>query len=111
MSIFAKMGEAAKKLFIPPEKNPEMVSPYQRSLMNPTMRSQPQLLNDEAPKPQGQKEVHFLNPALDEHRDITRDKHGKYVQTLSYPLPPVKWEGKQHDQNRRMRNSKNRFLE
>lgn len=64
----------------------------------------------EAPRRSNQREVHLLNPAKDEHIDITKNKHGHYVSTLSYPLPPLSWEEKQFKNNRRMRNSKNKYL-
>lgn len=54
--------------------------------------------------------VNILNPAKDAQRDITKDKHGHYVSTITYPLPPVSWEKKQFDKNRRMRNGKNKYL-
>lgn len=38
------------------------------------------------------------------------NKHGHYVSTLNYPLPPLSWERKQFEKNRRMRNAKNRYL-
>lgn len=56
------------------------------------------------------KEVNLMNPALDTDKDISRDKRGHYVSTITYPLPPVKWEKKQHDQNRRLRNKDNKYL-
>lgn len=54
--------------------------------------------------------VNILNPAKDADRDISKDKHGCYVPTMTYPLPPVSWEKKQYAKNRRSRNSKNQYL-
>ena len=103
MSIFGSIGEAAKKLFVSPKH--EEVTPYQKQLaMSKAAEYRKANFSN-------QKEVHFLNPALDEHKDISKNKYGHYVSTLSYPLPPIKWEQKQHANNRRMRNSKNRFLD
>ena len=54
--------------------------------------------------------VNLFNPAKDANKDISRNKHGHYVSTITYPLPPLSWEKKQFDKNRRMRNGKNNYL-
>jgi len=54
--------------------------------------------------------INILNPAKDAGRDISRDKTGQYIPTITYPLPPLSWEKKQLEINKRMRNSKNKYL-
>lgn len=54
--------------------------------------------------------VNLLNPAKDAGKDISKDKYGNYIPTITYPLPPVSFEKKKFSQNRRMRNCKNRYL-
>lgn len=43
-------------------------------------------------------------------KDISRNKHGHYVSTITYPLPPVSWEKKEFDKNKKMRNGGNKYL-
>jgi len=38
------------------------------------------------------------------------DKKGQYISTLTYPLPPIKWEKKQFIQNKKVRNKDNQYL-
>jgi hypothetical protein len=54
--------------------------------------------------------INLLNPVKDSDKDISHDKHGNYVSTITYPLPPLSWEKKQFDNNRRIRNGKNKYL-
>lgn len=114
MSIFQKIGQAAKKMFVNPRQNSQEELHQMQAQMRMREQSVNEYLNPEnqrLPMRPNQKEVNLLNPALDEHRDISRNKRGEFVPTMTYPLPPVKWEKKQHELNRRMRNSKNRFFE
>ena len=41
--------------------------------------------------------------------DIRFDKRGHYVSTMTYPLPPVSWEKKQYDVNKKRRNGRNSY--
>jgi len=101
------LKSAAMNFIAPPKKslNPNLItnpsnSPYKdlnRDGQDPILK----------PKKSG---VNFLNPAKDADKDISKDKHGHYVTTMTYPLPPLSWEKRQHDKNRRMRNSNNKYL-
>lgn len=52
----------------------------------------------------------IINPHKDDVHGIGKDKYGHYVPTLTYPLPPLKWEKKQFELNRRRRNSRNDYI-
>jgi hypothetical protein len=95
------MKSAAMSFIAPPKKKPMNVS---RPEGYPTYQSQEEVLRPRRTSP------NLLNPAKDENRDISKDKKGCYVSTMTYPLPPVNWEKKQLEKNRRMRNSKNNYL-
>jgi len=42
--------------------------------------------------------------------DIRYDKKGHYVSTMSYPLPPLSWEKKQFNINKKKRNGSNNYI-
>lgn len=43
-------------------------------------------------------------------KNISVDKHGNYVPTLSYPLPPVSHDKQKFKENYKRRNENNKFL-
>lgn len=97
---------AAMNFIAPPKKqkmNPTKPDTYP-TYQNLNQNGEDPLLR---PKKTG---VSILNPAKDAYKDISKDKHGHYVSTITYPLPPVNWEKKQFEKNRRMRNGKNSYL-
>lgn len=106
MSVLNYMKNAAMSFISPPKKpkmNPQKPEPYP-TYQNLNQNGEDPLLR---PKKTG---VNILNPAKDADRDISKDKRGHYVSTITYPLPPVSWEKKKFEQNKRMRNGKNKYL-
>lgn len=99
--------KAGAMSFISPPKKPKM-NPSMKHIENPTYED----LNRDGEDPilRPKKVGNILNPAKDAGKDISRDKHGHYITTMTYPLPPIKWEKKQFEKNRRARNSKNNYL-
>jgi hypothetical protein len=65
----------------------------------------PDMLEQQKPEPRNK----FLD-AIKAKEIPKTDKYGCYVSTITYPLPPVSWEKKQFDLNRRRRNGKNKYL-
>lgn len=59
---------------------------------------------------QGQDNGMIVNGPFKFKKDISRDQHGGYIQTMTYPLPPVSHDKQQFKKNDRMRNEKNKFL-
>jgi len=110
MSFMDHLKNAAMSIVAPPKKqlkNPS--NPGYPGYGNPTYKD----LNQDGPDPilkPKKPGINLLNPAKDAGNDISKNKHGHYVSTVTYPLPPVSWEKKQYEKNRRMRNGKNNYL-
>jgi|WetSurMetagenome_2_1015567.scaffolds.fasta_scaffold327735_2 hypothetical protein len=106
MSIYDYLKSAATNFISPPKK--PMANPENPGYNNPTYKD----LNKDGVDPllKPKRNVNLLNPAKDANRDISKDKHGHYVTTMTYPLPPLSWQKQQYDKNRKMRNSGNKFL-
>ena len=115
MGVMDYMKAAAMNFIAPPKKKQQMnVTKPDMGYGNPTYQDLNKDGQDPMLRPKKIKPnvggIHLFNPAKDSDRDISRDKHGHYVQTMTYPLPPISKEKKEFMNNRRARNSKNNYL-
>lgn len=114
MGILDHMKSAAMNFIAPPKKPKMNPTKPDMGYGNPTYQDlnrdgQDPILRPKkiSPNVGG---VHLFNPAKDSDKDISRDKYGNYIQTMTYPLPPVSKDRKEFANNRRARNSKNNYL-
>jgi len=108
MGILDYMKTAAMNFISPPKKPMKNLEKPDYPQSNPYKD-----LNQDGPDPilkPRKSGVNLFNPVKDTKKDISRNKYGHYVSTMTYPLPPVSWEKKQFEKNRRMRNGKNNYL-
>lgn len=108
MSFFDKIKRGAKILMFAPQKPKTVVS--QTSVYPKPADLNENQIPDMLEQKQARQKVNLLNPAADAHKNITRTKDGRYVPTLTYPLPPVAWENRQFEINKKKLNDKNRFF-
>jgi len=107
MAIMDNIKAAAANIFMPASpkrKNPAKPDPVYGDLNRDGI--------DTPLEPKRKVDTNIIKQPTSRYGPVEppRDRHGHYVQTMSYPLPPVGWEKKQFAKNRRLRNSKNNYL-
>jgi len=108
MTFLDKIKRGAKMFMFAPQKPKTIIS--QTSIYpKPKDLNENQIADmlEQKQQSQFQSKSQFQGQPI---KDINRDKNGCYVSTITYPLPPLSWEQKQFDRNRRIRDGKNKYL-